>query len=468
MINSKLISFFCGAIFSIYSFAQNDLQNNGNFQMHPGSSIGIFGNFTNNSASINNLGEIYFVGSALQTFDGSAAFNGHILTLDNNNNLKVDNELQISNSLIFSNGSILTDRADSATEFVHFLDNTTYSGESNSRHVDGVVRKTGDDVFVFPVGDDNNIQPIAISDPGTNPNDHFTAHYVELSPDSSGFNRSSTVASIHHVSDCEFWILDRTGGAANVDVTLSFDVNSCGVTLLGDLLVARWDGATWQDHGNGGTTGTVSAGTVVSSVPVSTFSPFTLASSTINNPLPIDLISFDAKNQGDAALLTWITASEINNDFFELEKSIDGIAWSVINKQNGTGNSSTLLTYNYVDNELINGIQYYRLKQTDFDGQYTYSHIEYINYENNISLGLVYPNPNNGLFDIEIHSSVDTEITSSLYNNIGELVYSSSSELEKGRNTLNFNLKNYSSGLYYLTLKSLDNEFISQTKVHIQ
>lgn len=98
-------------------------------------------------------------------------------------------------------------------------------------------------------------------------------------------------------------MLDRVTSTNNVNVTLTWDVNSGGVTDLDDLLVARWDGDSWTSEGNGGTTGNTTTGTIVTSSAVTNFSPFTLASSTSNNPLPIELLSFSATPVGNVVEL---------------------------------------------------------------------------------------------------------------------------------------------------------------------
>ncbi|PKR80526.1 hypothetical protein CW751_09125 [Brumimicrobium salinarum] len=92
-------------------------------------------------------------------------------------------------------------------------------------------------------------------------------------------------------------------------------------------------------------------------------------------PLPIELISFSAdesafKNQVD---LNWSTASEKNNDFFTLEKSTNGKDWELLKTLNGAGNSTHTLKYRWTDQSPYSGISYYRLKQTDFDGKFSYS-----------------------------------------------------------------------------------------------
>lgn len=91
--------------------------------------------------------------------------------------------------------------------------------------------------------------------------------------------------------------------------------------------------------------------------------------------LPIELISFTGEPYGDFNLLKWVTATEINNDFFFIERSIDGMFFEEVGFINGSGNSMSLKNYNLLDKEPYNGVSYYRLTQVDFDGNYTVSNI---------------------------------------------------------------------------------------------
>lgn len=94
-----------------------------------------------------------------------------------------------------------------------------------------------------------------------------------------------------------------------------------------------------------------------------------------NGSLPVELVSFDAQNEGPAVRLTWTTATEQNNDFFTLERSSDGLYFEPFATVNGAGNSSFTIDYNHLDEDPLSGLSYYRLKQTDFDGKFSYSDI---------------------------------------------------------------------------------------------
>ena len=90
--------------------------------------------------------------------------------------------------------------------------------------------------------------------------------------------------------------------------------------------------------------------------------------------LPITLLSFTGKSLTNTTnLLEWITSTEINNDYFTLERSSDAQNFSAIGIVNGAGNSNISLNYNFIDDSPLKGINYYRLKQTDFDGVFSYS-----------------------------------------------------------------------------------------------
>lgn len=111
--------------------------------------------------------------------------------------------------------------------------------------------------------------------------------------------------------------------------------------------------------------------------------------------LPVKLVSFEANTNDDKVDLKWITAAEVNNDFFTIEKSKDAKSWEVLNVVSGAGNSNVFIEYFDSDYSPFKGVSYYRLKQTDFDGNYSYSSIVPVKYvRNNIDGSIsLFPNP---------------------------------------------------------------------------
>ncbi|MEP1095884.1 MAG: T9SS type A sorting domain-containing protein [Cyclobacteriaceae bacterium] len=110
--------------------------------------------------------------------------------------------------------------------------------------------------------------------------------------------------------------------------------------------------------------------------------------------LPVDWLSFEARVDGSIVLLTWSTATELNNDYFEVEKSLDGMVFRKVDELAGAGNSNEQKHYASEDNMPWKGINYYRVKQVDYDGVFDYSETKQVLYEENYLPQLtVYPNP---------------------------------------------------------------------------
>ncbi len=119
--------------------------------------------------------------------------------------------------------------------------------------------------------------------------------------------------------------------------------------------------------------------------------------------LPVTLISFRSYVAGSTIVLNWQTASEVSNDFFTIEKSLDGLDWKVIASQKGKLNSSQLSTYQVIDEQPVQGLQYYRLKQTDLDGTTTSFPSIVQHFSGSGEELLVFPNPSEGL--VTVHAT---------------------------------------------------------------
>ena len=108
--------------------------------------------------------------------------------------------------------------------------------------------------------------------------------------------------------------------------------------------------------------------------------------------LPIGLLNFSANQSGEKVQIDWSTATETNNDYFTNQRSQDGITFDEVLKMNGAGNSNTILNYSAIDTNPYDGISYYRLMQTDFDGKSTFSNPVVVDFIKSNSFQ-IYPNP---------------------------------------------------------------------------
>jgi len=127
--------------------------------------------------------------------------------------------------------------------------------------------------------------------------------------------------------------------------------------------------------------------------------------------LPIDLLDFEVFEKRGMAELKWRTASETNNDYFTIEKTSNGIDWEEVSQVKGAGNATNVNVYQLTDFYSNPGTWYYRLKQTDFDGQFTYSSVRLVRIGSSRTTTMtVYPNPTQNRVTIEGDLSFNSEL----------------------------------------------------------
>ena len=177
---------------------------------------------------------------------------------------------------------------------------------------------------------------------------------------------------------------------------------------------------------------------------------FTLSSTDV--PLPIELINFTAECNTDKVNIQWSTASEINNDYFTVEKSIDLLNWEPVITIPGAGNSNSLLSYNTTDENPYPEISYYRLEQTDYDGTSNYLDIASVHCNNNQGFDIISINidPNNNLL-ITFQSEENQIYNVNLYDVTGRKLITETTKPTTGMNTLQLNITDISRGIYLLT-----------------
>ncbi len=350
-------------------------------------------------------------------------------------------------TMTFTSGIVNT----SDPDMVVFQDGALVSGGSNASHINGPSKKIGDDAFVFPSGKGGIWARLGISAPSVT-TDVFTAEYFY----SGSPNPTNLDVTVNHVSGIEHWDLSRDLGTSTPAVTLYWeDGTRSGVTDLADLIVAHYDSGTseWENMGSLAT-GTVGTGTVTSTVAFTSYSPITLSSSGGINPLPIELLTFQVAasekiNQVDIA---WHTASETDNDYFEIQRSSDAVHFASIQTIDGAGNSNQSLSYSTIDTDPLPGISYYRLKQVDFDDSFSYSAIRAVNLSNNQANQkiLVYPNPTrDDLFVLGKNIEVNQV---QLYNSIGQMLNIENLIQKVGENQLVIDGARLKRGFYYVNI----------------
>ncbi len=184
-------------------------------------------------------------------------------------------------------------------------------------------------------------------------------------------------------------------------VSVSFDLSTIGFPLGSNLrLLIDRDGDGFGDNDVIPMVGSFINNTVVfSGVDFTNGDRFTLGNTDKTISLPIELISFNARPQNQTVLVNWSTASELNNDFFTIERTKDAKDWVNIGTVKGMGNSTVKLDYQYADENPYEGVSYYRLKQTDFDKKFAYSKVVRVELKEGNQI-LVYPNPSSRTFTL--------------------------------------------------------------------
>ncbi len=335
---------------------------------------GDFINLNDQTSFLENFSTVRLVGNGDQIISvsiGAEVF-GTLEVVKTGGDVLLASPLYIRSVLNLSNGRI----QNNASSLLTLMSGSSVINASDDSFVTGPVEKVGNASFIFPVGKGTVLRPCSLSNITGSSSNAFTAEYFLGNP--RVLFGEAVEPTLDHVSACEHWMIDRSVGTANATVSLSWrEPISCGVTELSSLRVARWDnsGSIWRDRGNGGETGTLSGGYVPTAAVQTVFGPWTLASISNENPLPITLLSFDAQAAGSVVDLYWATASEMNNEHFTVERSADGNTFLPLLRVPGAGNSTVTLEYGAVDDAPLQGLSYYRLRQTDFDGTSTLSNV---------------------------------------------------------------------------------------------
>lgn len=179
------------------------------------------------------------------------------------------------------------------------------------------------------------------------------------------------------------------------------------------------------------------------------------------NLLPVEFLSFSANKKNKTVDLNWSTASETNNDYFTVERSGDGVHYSQLDKVAGSGNTTQLQSYSFTDMNPLQGVSYYRLKQTDFDGKFNYSKVVAVNFTNDVDFGVknFYYSSDNHTIVMSLVSSDTTPFTVELTDVTGRVLSSHQFSLSSLQNDLIIPLPDIPSGMYLL---KLNNGFVNK------
>ncbi len=414
----------------------------------------LHGNFICNTVFGHNLKTIIADGKTMQYFSGTVPPTFNNLTVNNSfpvAALTLNVVTTINGILTLQDGHIITTTANILVLGTSAA--VSLSATPDSSFVKGPMINTYNSISsvtkIFPVGKGNIMHRADMTITLTNST--ASLDRVECFYSSATALGYTLPATLSKVSDIDYWDID-VGSPTNVS-TASIQLYYFSIDKVTDtvnLSIAKSDDAgNWLDIGYAETKGLI--GTITSSVNFITFSIFSLANKKGgSNPLPIELLSFNAKPDNDFVNITWSTLSETNNDYFTVEKSKDAINFETVANVDGAGNSNTRLNYSAKDNEPFSGISYYRLKQTDFDGMVTYSNIVVIDFVRQLTAAVnIYPNPFSTSITVMINDASQTNNCElRIYNAMGAEVMNTT--ITKQSTTLE--TSNLPSGTYFYKL----------------
>ena len=352
------------------------LTNNGNFYIKQ--------NLTNDEASMAvGTGTLYLNGSIAQIVNGGQVFKTYNLISNNSSTgITLNNNLSVSGNHTFTNGMIIT----SATpNYLVYQAGSSYSGDNDSRHVNGWVKKYGSTYFVFPVGDATYERTAGV----TNLSASSEINCKYYTPTNNIFNLFSPVVA---VDPNEYWQIDKiSGGTAQIALNWDNAKVAFPNVLLSEIVVAHYTGGNWTDVGiTGSATGNITTIGNITSNAVNSFSPFTFGFTT--TVLPLKLIYFNAERKSGTSFINWTTENEKGVDRFDIQRSYTTNNFTTI----GTVSAKNLTfrqEYNFEDHTPLTGIAYYRLRSVDKDGKSNFSKIVAVNERQLQSAGFIVINP---------------------------------------------------------------------------
>lgn len=462
----------------------------------------VYPNYNNNSTYAGNLtvtspaasaitfgagnGTATFTGTAGQNINATAGTATPVFTrlvIDNTGaGVTLNTPVNVSSTMTLTSGLLNT----TATNLLTMLNgSTTAAGTAlSTSYVNGPMRyqksSAGASTLNFPIGAWPDCRPVILTVNHTNGTLYnYTATLYDASAYALGYTMPPSVTT---VSGIHYYIIARTDASGNSQPTAALSGNQTIQIFFGaDDFVS--DGSTltivkntyltptkWIDIGGTGgpayNGGAMLTGSIISTSSPSafnSFSTFALANEIGGeNVLPMKLEYFNAKPDNDQVDLTWATATESNNDYFTVEKSSDGVNFQPlvrVNSQATNGNSSIPLYYATVDPNPFNGMNFYRLKQTDLDGNSTYSNVVSVDFAKTSAIN-VYPNPSSGIVYIQGLNTTQSMMNVEWFDLGGRLLLQQVAAIQGGTTRLTTHFNN---GVYILKFQAADGTIITKT-----
>ncbi len=446
----------------------NTILTGGTFTGFSGADITFNGNLTKTGTVFTgNSSDFLFNGTGTQVINGSFSWNKLVV---NNSGGGIDftsgtgGNMTISGSLTMTDGVITT----SATNKITLGPSATKSGASIACYFNGPLLKqsiAASSTYTFPVGKGGRYAPIKISNVQTGSQnwngEYFTSIVDATIPTTAAFDDEdpgSGYNALFKIQQNDRWNL-TSSGSNTAFITATYGAHNAFPSS--DVIRVIWWNASqsrWENQG-GIITGTSSSGSVASENSIGFSSQEFGLGNAPESLLPVDLLHFDATSTNKVVELKWSTASELDNDRFEIQKSNDGISFKTIGTVLGNGTTNELHHYDFVDSDPEPGINYYRLKQLDYDGAFDFSPLVYVIHELDNQKPIIfnlYPNPTfNNKLTLSFESEVNEQIQIQLVDLMGKIYFEQQVTGTNGEIEISPKAQTIAPGMYYLLLNHI-------------
>jgi hypothetical protein len=249
-----------------------------------------------------------------------------------------------------------------------------------------------------------------------------------------------------------WYVSEQDKGQSNVTLTLQ---GALPLTIAANSVsIGHYHNNAWdidRSQKGGKSIDPLSSSFQVTRAGITDFSPFSMNGVA---PLPVELVSFEARRTGSSVVSTWTTATENDNNRFEVERSLDGQAFQALGKVAGAGTSALPHSYRFVDAQPVSTLAYYRLHQVDNSGLDSYSPVVAVaGLTASVPLTAA-PNPTSGPLSVTLSSPQATTVRGTLSTVLGSTVLSFEQAVEAGSQVLPLDLSTLPAGVYLLRVET--------------
>ncbi len=446
--------------------AQTNVQNNGILFVSSTSDTVFMGSsftnaagaaFTNNSvvnikqditngevAMATGTGTLYLNGTGTQVIAGAEIFKTYNLITNNGAGFTLNNNLSINGLHTYTAGIVTTS---TTPNYMVYQAGSNYTGDDDSRHVNGWVKKIGNTDFVFPVGNGTYKRTIALTNM-TVSSEFNAKHNAPPTP-----NYANLFPPLVLIDTNEYWTINKvSGGSARVVMNWDHSKIPVPQVLLSNIRSAYYNGSFWINIGGTGFGNITTTGSVTSNSVSAFNNNFTIASTSW--VLPLQLISFTGQHYSSYNKITWIISNEADVVHYKLQRSNDGVNFYTISQQSAKNNNGTE-TYTSADAGITYGKVYYRLAYLQNDGQVKYSGVIIISAAQEKDFYVI-KNPVSTSIDIYAGINYKGTYSYTLTNNSGQIMQSGTLAITAA-GVQRVQVKPYlATGIYVLTLRNAD------------